>query len=70
MQQATTVAPVQKLLSALSSGASLTPREIAARFRVKNPRDLVYRLRSDGYRINTIETTNTKGVTRRRYVMA
>lgn len=65
-----TISVTTRLLNALQAGQILTPRQIASRFNVRNPRDLVYRLRNDGYRINTVEVTNSKGITRRKYVMA
>lgn len=63
----TPIPAIDRLLVALENGAVLTPKQISARFRVKNPRDLIYRLRNDGFRIDTFQTTDTKKVTRTKY---
>jgi len=43
---------VDKLYNALEKGP-ITSKQIASRFKVANPRDLVYRLRRDNVAINT-----------------
>lgn len=43
---------LNKVVDALISDA-LTSKQIAARFRVKNPRDLVYKVRNRGYYVET-----------------
>jgi Helix-turn-helix domain len=50
-----------KLADALNAGAQLTAKQIAARFRVANPRDLVYNLRKEGMNITLNTRTNSKG---------
>ena len=64
------ISAIDRLLVALENGATLTPKQISARLRVKNPRDLIYRLRNDGFRIDTFQTTDTKKVTRTKYRLA
>lgn len=53
-----------RVLSALATGG-LTARQISARFRVTNPRDVIYRLRQDGHNIVLNENETSRGVTRR-----
>lgn len=57
----------ERFLAALRTGEQLTARQIAARFRVANPHDLVYRLRSQGYAIYLNEHTNSKGEVTQKY---
>lgn len=59
-----------KLLTALCNGEELTSKQISARYKVVNPRDLVYKLRQESWTINLIERTNSKGVVRRKYSMS
>lgn len=56
-----------RLLSALQSGAVLTAKQISSRFRVSQPYDLVFRLRTHGYDIRLLPRTNSKGETRNFY---
>jgi hypothetical protein len=53
--------------SSLRGGYTPTAKQIAHRFRVANPRDLVYRLRENGITVFLDEVANSKGVIRRRY---
>ena len=39
----------------------LTARQIASRYRVANPYDLVYRLRNEGYEIYSDKIVNSRG---------
>ena len=59
-----------RLATALRSGDELTARQIASRFSVANPHDLVYRLRERGFNIKMNTKENSKGQTVRRYTMA
>lgn len=57
----------ERFLATLRTGEELTARQIASRFRVANPHDLVYRLRSQGYPIYLNERTNSKGEITQKY---
>lgn len=39
----------------------LTARQIAYRYRVSNPYDLIHRLRNEGHEIYSDKTTNSRG---------
>lgn len=52
---------LDRLFQALVSGQSLTSKQIAARYRVANPYDLVYRLRQE-IDVRMVSRTNAKGV--------
>jgi hypothetical protein len=52
-----------RLATALMSGEQLTARQIAARYSVSNPYDMVYNLRNEGANIELRARTNSKGVT-------
>ena len=54
-------AATSRLLTALESGQRLTAKQIAARFSVANPHDVVYKLRNEGYVINLNTYSDTKG---------
>jgi hypothetical protein len=41
----------------------LTSRQIASRYRVSNPYDLIYRLRNEGYDIYSDKIVNSRGKT-------
>lgn len=58
-----------RLANALRSGEQLTARQIATRYRVANPHDMVYNLRNEGAEIELITRTNSKGVVNRFYTM-
>lgn len=58
-----------RLATALSNGDELTARQIASRFSVANPHDLVYRLRDIGFKIEIKKTTNSKGQLMQRYAL-
>ena len=60
-------AKATRLLAALENGQTLTPAQIASRFRAANPYDLVYKLRNEGYDVKVNKTTNAKGKTLMRY---
>jgi hypothetical protein len=59
-----------RLYTALRNGAELTSKQIASRFRVANPYDVIHTLRNEGFAINLVTSTNSKGQVRRKYVMA
>lgn len=61
MTAVNTASKIDRLFQALISGQSLTPKQIAARYRVANPYDLVYRLRRE-IDIQMVARTNSKGV--------
>lgn len=61
MTAAITTSKLDRLFHALISGQSLTPKQIAARYRVANPYDLVYRLRQE-IDVRMVSRTNAKGV--------
>jgi len=50
-----------KLLSVLRSGQGLTAKQIASRFRVANPYDLIYKLRVSGFDVELFTRVDTKG---------
>ena len=56
-----------RLLTTLRSGTELTAKQIASRFRISQPYDLVYRMRENGFRIELVERTNSKGQTKNFY---
>jgi hypothetical protein len=51
----------------LVQGKELTTKQIAARYNVANPADVVYRLRSEGYDIYTNKRVDTKGRVSQKY---
>jgi hypothetical protein len=61
MTAAITTSKLDRLFHALISGQSLTSKQIAARYRVVNPYDLVYRLRQE-IDVRMVSRTNAKGV--------
>ena len=60
---------LQKLQEAFASGKKFTANQIASRFGVLNPRDLIYRLRQDGWDVALFETVNSRGELVRKYAM-
>jgi predicted transcriptional regulator len=50
-----------QVLEALQNGEELTAKQIAARYGAKNPHDVVYNLRNQGYCIYLNEKRNSKG---------
>ena len=56
-----------KLLEAFKSGQELTAKQIATRYKVANPHDLVYRLRNERYAIYANSRKNYKGETVTKY---
>jgi hypothetical protein len=63
----TNVSKLDRLHAAFIEGTQLTARQIASRFRVANPYDMVYRLRNDGVAIERGTRVNSKGTTVRYY---
>lgn len=61
---------VTRLMNAFLKGEALSTKQISARYKARNPRDLVYKLRNEGMNIDLIARTNSKGVTNRFYVLA
>lgn len=60
---------ITRLSNALMNGEQLTARQIAARYQVANPHDMVYTLRGEGANIELITRSNSKGVVNRFYMM-
>lgn len=58
-----------RLIAALLTGEMLTSRQIEQRYGVARGRKTVENLRLRGYVINTIETENSKGVRRFKFVL-
>lgn len=59
---------VQKTYEALVlDGQELTAKQIAARFNVANPHDVVYALRNEGYAIYLNRHVDTKGRVTHKY---
>ena len=56
-----------RVLSALKSGETLTAKQIAARFALRNPHEAVRSLREQGYAIYGNKRTNSKGDTKTFY---
>lgn len=66
-----TITKESKVLNALRSNRKgLTAAQIEARFNVGNARATVSDLRSKGFNINTVESTDTKGRTKTFYRMS
>jgi hypothetical protein len=51
----------------LVEGKELTTKQIAARYNVANPADVVYRLRNEGYNIYTNKRVDTRGRVSQKY---
>jgi hypothetical protein len=56
-----------RLLTTMRSGTELTAKQIAARFRISQPYHLIYRLRQNGFQVELVERTNSKGQQRNFY---
>ena len=56
-----------RLLTTMRSGTELTAKQIAARFRISQPYHLIYRLRENGFQIELVEKTNSKGQSKNFY---
>jgi hypothetical protein len=56
-----------RLLTTMRSGTELTAKQIAARFRISQPYHLIYRLRENGFQIELVERTNSKGQSKNFY---
>ncbi len=63
------ISKTSRLAHALQNGEQLTARQIAARYRVANPYNMVYTLRGEGANIELIARANSKGVVNRFYTM-
>ena len=60
---------IDKVFNALASGEQLTTKQISSRFKVKNPRNPVYRLRQEGYPVNLVLREDTSGRKTRKYLL-
>jgi hypothetical protein len=58
-----------KLLNYLSTGASVTPRQISGSFGLSNPHDAIYQLRSQGHCIYSNKSTLSDGTETTKYRM-
>jgi len=56
-----------RVLTALKNGETLTAKQIAARFALRNPHEAVRSLREQGYAIYANARTNSKGETKTFY---
>ena len=56
-----------KVLAALQNGDQLTAKQIAARFNVGNPHEVVRQLRFKGFAIYSNASTNSKGAVKNFY---
>jgi len=56
-----------QVLSALQNGEQLTAKQIAARYSVGNPHEVIRSLREKGYAIYLNERTNSKGEVSQKY---
>ncbi len=56
-----------RLFNAFLAGAQLTAKQIASRYRVANPHDMVYNLRREGVDIELNTRTNRNGESVRFY---
>lgn len=56
-----------QVLTALQNGEQLTANQIAARYSVGNPHEVIRSLREKGYAIYLNECTNSKGETTQKY---
>lgn len=56
-----------RVLEALQSGQQLTAKQIASRYGVANPHNVVYALRNKGYAIYANDRTNARGETKAFY---
>jgi hypothetical protein len=56
-----------RLLTTMRSGTELTAKQIAARFRISQPYHLIYRLRENGFQVELVERTNTRGQSKNFY---
>jgi hypothetical protein len=72
-QTQTTPTKADRLLQALRSSTAqtygMTTKQIATRFKVANPRDLVHRLRKNGHNIVREESISSKGISRQKYFL-
>jgi hypothetical protein len=59
-----------KVLGALEKGSKLTAAQIASRYKVANPHDVIYKLRNQGYNIALNTFVNAAGKTTRKYSFA
>jgi hypothetical protein len=50
-----------RLLTTMRSGTELTAKQISARFRISQPYHLIYRLRENGFQVELVARTNSKG---------
>jgi hypothetical protein len=56
-----------RLLTTMRSGTELTAKQIASRFRISQPYHLIYRLRENGFQVELVERTNSKGQSKNFY---
>jgi len=61
------VTKTNQVLSALKNGEQLTANQIAARYNLGNPHEVIRSLREKGYAIYLNERTNSKGEITQKY---
>lgn len=66
----TNFSKLERLIAAFATGSQLTARQIASRYRVSNPYDMVHKLRRAGHNIELNTRTNSKGEAVNFYAMA
>lgn len=62
-----TTSQKQRVLNALLNGEELTAKQIGARFSAGNPRDVIFKLRQEGYAIYANKRMNKKGEEKVKY---
>lgn len=71
MEKCMTKTAIEKVRTVLvDKGQSLTSKQIATRFGVANPRDIIYRLRNDGVKVVRKTFTAKNGKTTSKYTVA
>jgi hypothetical protein len=63
----TTLSKTDRVYKAFHDGYVMTAKQIASRYNVKNPYDVVHRLRNEGHNIVLKTKTDTKGRTNNFY---
>ena len=59
---------INSIFRALSDGYELSTKQIREKYKVSNPRDLVYRLRRSGYPVNLV-FRRSNGKKTRKYIL-
>ena len=67
MRDYNTMTKTEKVITALKNGEKLTAKQIATRFSVGNPAEVIRQLRFKGFAIYCNPSTDSKGTTRNFY---